>query len=73
MNTRAHAPWFIWPFAALWDFLAFILSLTGRIVAAVLGLALLIVGVILTVLIVTAPLGIPLAIFGLLLVVRSIF
>ncbi|HWQ46958.1 MAG TPA: hypothetical protein VN376_08830 [Longilinea sp.] len=73
MNTRAHAPWFFWPFAALWDFLAFILSLTGRIVAAVLGLALLIVGVILTALVITAPVGIPLAVFGLLLMVRSIF
>jgi hypothetical protein len=72
-NSRNRVPWILWPFAALRDLLAFILGLTGRLVAAVLGLVLLIVGAVLTVLVITAWLGIPLAIFGFLLMVRSIF
>jgi hypothetical protein len=46
---------------------------TGRLVAAVLGLVLMIVGVILTVTLIAAPVGIPLGLFGLLLMLRSIF
>jgi hypothetical protein len=42
-------------------------------VAAVLGLVLMIVGVVLTVTLIAAPAGIPLALFGLLLMLRSIF
>ena len=66
-------PWFLWPFVALWDLLAFILSLTGRLVAAVLGLVLMIVGIVLTVTLLAAPMGIPLIILGFLLMLRSIF
>lgn len=62
-----------WPFVALWGLLSTILNLTGRLIAAVLGLALMIFGVILTALVVTAPVGIPIIAFGLLLIVRSLF
>jgi hypothetical protein len=62
-----------WPFVAIWTLLTTILNLTGRLVAGVLGLALMIVGVVLTVLVVTAPVGIPLIIFGFLLIIRGIF
>ena len=62
-----------WPFVALWTLLTTILNLTGRLIAAVLGLALLIVGIVLTILVVTAPIGIPFILFGLLLLIRSIF
>jgi len=62
-----------WPFVALWGLLSTILNLTGRLVAGVLGLALMIVGIVLTVLVITSPIGIPLILFGLLLIVRSIF
>jgi hypothetical protein len=72
-NSNKKTPWFLWPFAALWNLLTWILSLTGRLIAAVLGLALMIVGVVLIITIVGAPLGIPLAIFGLLLMIRSIY
>jgi len=68
-----RTPWFLWPFVLVWDLLAFVLKLTGRLVAAVLGLVLMIVGVILTVTLIAAPVGIPLALFGLLLMLRSIF
>ena len=66
-----RTPWFLLPFVALWNLLAFILEFTGRVVGAVLGLALLIVGLILTVLVISAPVGIPLSLFGLLLMIRS--
>ena len=72
-SARANAPWILWPFAALWDLFAFILGVTGRLVGAILGLALMIVGLILTVTVLGAPIGIPLAIFGFLLVIRSLF
>jgi hypothetical protein len=57
---------------ALWDLLAFILNLTGRLVAAVLGLVLMTVGIVLTVTLIAAPVGIPLIILGFLLMLRSI-
>lgn len=72
-NSNKKTPWFLWPFAALWNLLSWILSLTGRLIAAVLGLLLMIIGVVLIITIVGAPLGIPLAIFGLLLMIRSIY
>ena len=72
-KTERRTPWYLWPFVAIWDLLAFILSLTGRLVAAILGVVLMIVGVILTLLVVSAPIGIPLIIIGFLLMLRSIF
>jgi hypothetical protein len=70
---RKKTPCLLWPFVALWDLVIWIVSLTGRLVAVVLGLALLLVGGILTALVITAPLGIPLALFGLLLVVKGLW
>jgi hypothetical protein len=72
-KKREKIPWFLWPFVALWDLLALILNLTGRLVAAILGLVLMIVGIILTVTLIAAPVGIPLIILGFLLMLRSIF
>ena len=66
-------PWLLWPFAALWNLLAVILTLTGRLLAALLGMAFIIVGLILTVTFIAAPVGIPLALFGFLLMLRSLF
>ncbi|HZU86122.1 MAG TPA: hypothetical protein VFF78_01490 [Anaerolineaceae bacterium] len=61
------------PFKILWDLLAGILNLTGRLVGVILGFVLLIVGVVLTVLVITAPIGIPLIVFGSLILVRALF
>jgi len=72
-DNERRTPWYLWPFVAIWDLVAWILKLTGRLVAAVLGLVLMIVGVVLTITIVGAIVGIPLLIFGFLLVLRSIF
>jgi hypothetical protein len=72
-TTRRQVPWILWPFAALWDLLTFILRLTGRLFAGVLGFALMTVGLIATLTVVGAPVGIPLVILGFLLMLRSIF
>ncbi len=68
-----RTPWFWWPFVALWKLVAGIIEMTGRLVAAILGLVLMIVGVILTLTIIGAIVGIPLIIFGFLLIIRGFF
>jgi len=75
MSHKHHhqTPWYLWPFKAIWELLTFILSVVGRIVMVVVGFALLIVGLILTVTIIASPVGIPLVLIGLLLVFRGIF
>jgi hypothetical protein len=73
MSSNKKTPWYLWPFVALWRLLSWILNLTGRLVAGIVGLALTIVGIVLIVLVITAPIGIPLVLFGVLLMIRSIF
>jgi len=72
-HTKHHIPWYLWPFAALWKLLSIIVELTGRFVAMVLGIVLILVGVIVSLTIVGAIVGIPLALIGLLLLLRGIF
>ena len=72
-HPRQRTPWYLWPFVALWNLIIGIVALTGRLVAVLLGLVLLIVGGILTALIITAPIGLPLAVVGLLLIVKGLF
>jgi len=72
-ETKKHIPWYLWPFAAIWKLLAVIVELTGRFVAMVLGLVLILVGVIVSLTIVGAIIGVPLAIVGLLLLFRGMF
>ena len=75
MNSAAEraTPVLLWPFVMLWAFVGFVLRAVGRIVCAVLGLALMAAGVALTLTVVGAIVGIPLAAFGLLLLVRAVF
>jgi hypothetical protein len=71
MNKKT--PWFLWPFAALWNILTWLINLVGRALAAILGFILMLLGVLLIVTILGAPIGIPLVVIGVLLVIRSIF
>jgi hypothetical protein len=73
MTHEPRVPLLLWPFWAIWRLVTLILELTGRLVAAVLGLVLMIVGVLLTVTVVGAIVGIPLLLFGFLLLLRGIF
>jgi len=72
-KTEKRVPILLWPFWAIWKLLELILKLTGRLVAAVLGLVFMIVGLILTITVLAAPVGIPLIIFGFLLILRGFF
>jgi len=70
---KRRIPWYLWPFWALWKLISGIVEFTGRIVAVILGLALMIVGIVVSLTIVGAIVGIPLAIVGLLLTLRGLF
>ena len=63
----------LWPFKVIWSLVAFVLNLTGRFVALVIGLVLALVGVALSATIVGAIVGIPMIIFGGALVLRGLF
>jgi hypothetical protein len=75
MNTAAdrETSVLLWPFVMLWALVGFVLRAVGRILCAVLGLALMAAGVALTLTVVGAIVGVPLAAFGLLLLVRALF
>ena len=72
-NDRSKVAWYLWPFVALWRFLAFILELTGRVLGVVLGLVLIIAGIVASLTVVGAIVGVPLIILGSLLIVRGLF
>lgn len=72
-QTKTHTPWYLWPFAALWRLLAIIVEMTGRFVAMVLGIVLILVGGIVSLTIVGAIVGVPLAVIGLMLFLRGMF
>ncbi len=66
-------PLLLWPFWAIWRLIVLIIEFTGRLVGAILGLVLLLVGIILCFTIVGLIVGIPLTVFGFLLTIRSLF
>jgi hypothetical protein len=66
-------PWYLWPFWAIWRFFTWIVSLTGRLIAVLLGLVMLIIGGVLCITVILLPLGIPMIIFGFLLIMRGLF
>jgi hypothetical protein len=72
-TTESRIPWILWPFYAIWKVLTVILNITGRIICALLGMALMALGVAVAISVVGAPVGIPLAAFGFLLAVRALF
>ena len=73
MTEEKNTPWIFWPFVALWRLVTWILELTGRLVAVILGLVFMAVGAILSVTVVGAFIGVPLFLFGMLLVFRGMF
>lgn len=73
MIDTTKVPWVLWPFAVLWNLVCLILQLTGRLVAAILGLVFTVVGIVLTLTVIGAIVGVPLIVFGVLLMLRAIF
>jgi hypothetical protein len=65
--------WIFWPLEIIIDLVTSIIKLTGRLVAAIIGLVLLILGIIICMTVVGAIIGVPLVIFGFLLIVRGLF
>ncbi len=72
-HAERSVPWFLWPFYAIWRLLTFILNALGRVLCAVVGIVLMIVGSVVTATVVGAPLGIPLIAIGFLLLMRALF
>ena len=74
MTTQEkRVPWYLWPFVAIWKLLAVIVEMTGRLVAMILGIVLMLVGVLVSLTVIGAIVGVPLALIGLLLFFRGIF
>ncbi len=72
-STQSNVPILLWPFYAIWRLLTFILNLIGRVISALLGIALMACGVAISMSVVGAPIGIPLAALGFLLLTRALF
>lgn len=73
MTETKQTPWYFWPFVALWKLIAGIVALTGRLVAVILGLVLMLAGFLVSLTVIGAIVGIPLFIVGFLLVLRGLF
>ena len=73
MEERRKVPLLLWPFWALFQLVLWILKFTGRLVGAILGLVIAILGVVISLTIIGAVVGVPLIILGLMLTVKAIF
>ena len=71
--TTERVPWYLWPFYAIWRLLTWVVKLTGRLIAIILGFAMIVIGAVLCITVILLPLGVPLIIFGFLLALRGLF
>jgi hypothetical protein len=72
-KRERQTPCLLWPFVAILKLVIGIVSLTGRLIAVLLGLVIFIAGAILTLTVVGAFIGIPLAMFGIMIMVRGLW
>lgn len=72
-SEKIHTPWFLWPLRTMFELVEWTLRLTGRLLAAVLGMVIMIAGGVLTLTFIAAPIGLPMILFGFLLMIRGIF
>ena len=72
-RSKSDTPILFLPFVWLWQLVSFILGLTGRLMAVLLGFVLLIVGLLITLTVIGAIIGIPMLIVGIALIVRGLF
>jgi hypothetical protein len=74
MAVRTHTtPLLLAPIGWLWSLVSFILGLTGRLLAVVLGFVLLSLGILVSLTVVGAIIGIPMLIVGFALILRGLF
>lgn len=71
--TANRVPWYLWPFQAIWRLITWIVRLTGRLLAIILGFALIIIGAVLCITVILLPVGVPMIVFGFLLTMRGLF
>jgi hypothetical protein len=71
--TANRVPWYLWPFYAIWRLLTWIVRLTGRLIAVILGFALIIIGAVLCITVILLPVGVTMIAFGFLLTLRGLF
>ncbi len=71
--SKTQVPVLLWPFWALWRLVTLILELTGRLLAVMIGLVLVILGALISFTIVGALVGVPVALLGILLMLRGLF
>jgi len=72
-NQKKRVHWLLYPFWLIWRLVIWIIEATGRIIGAILGLTVMVLGVLLTLTVIGAIIGIPLITFGFLLIIRSLF
>jgi uncharacterized membrane protein (DUF106 family) len=73
MEEKRRIPLLLWPFWALFQLVLWILKFTGRLVGAILGLVIAIVGVVLTITVIGAIIGVPMVLLGIMLMIKAIF
>ena len=73
MEEKRKVPLLLWPFWALLQLVLWILKFTGRLVGAILGLVIAILGVVLSITIIGAIIGVPMILLGIMLMVKAIF
>lgn len=61
------------PFILIWNFIEFIIKITGRLLAVILGFVLMIAGITLCVTVVGALIGVPLIVLGTVMIIRGFF
>lgn len=73
--SRRHrrVPLIFWPFVAMWKLVLGIVGTTGRLVGAIVGLVLLVVGALLSATLIGAIVGIPLMLLGGMICLRALF
>jgi len=72
-RTKRRVPWYLWPLYAVWRLVTLILEATSRVVCALLGIVLMVVGCLVALTVVGAPVGVPLILLGFLLLARALF
>ena len=72
-KPHRRIPFLLWPFVMLARLISAIVLLTGRLLAVIIGLVLVITGFALSLTVVGALVGVPLAFVGVLLIVRGLF
>ena len=73
MVENRKVPFLLWPFWAVFQLVLWILKTTGRLVGAILGMVIAIVGVVLSITVIGAIIGVPLVLLGIMLMGKAIF